>query len=167
MTATGHTTHERPADPTAYRPAAIVASQDTQVGTELEPVVKRVTLDKTRLYQGWPQARNRHTDYAAAQATGLREPNVSGGQTAEYLGQMFMRFFGPGFAGGRLAVSFLGFVNLDDEVTVRGTVTDRAESDDGRVWLEIRMTAETQDGRTVLAGKASGFVPELDDRQEY
>jgi acyl dehydratase len=151
---------ERPADPTAYRPAAIVASRDTRVGTELEPVVKRVTLDKTRLYQGWPEARNRHTDYVAAQATGLREPNVSGGQTAEYLGQMFMRFFGPGFVGGSLAVSFLGTVNLDDEVTVRGTVVDRAEADDGRVRLEIRMTAETQDGRTVVAGKASGFVPE-------
>lgn len=149
-----------PVDPTAFRPAAVVAGRDVTVGTELEPIVKKLTLDKCRIYQGWPQIRNRHTDYAAAQATGLREPNVSGGQVAEFLGEMFMKFFGPGFVGGRLGVSFLGYVNIDDEVTVQGTVVERDETDDGRVRLTIRMTAQTQDGRTVLAGSASGYAPD-------
>ena len=87
-------TTDLPTDPTAFREAAIKASPDTPVGQKLEPITKRVTLDKSRIYQGWPAARNRHTDYAAAQATGLREPNINGGQTAEYLGELFMKFFG-------------------------------------------------------------------------
>jgi acyl dehydratase len=136
----------------------VVASRGVAVGTALEPIVKKVTLDKCRIYQGWPQTRNRHTDYPAAQATGLREPNVSGGQVAEFLGEMFIKFFGEGFAGGSLGVSFLGYINIDDEVTVRGIVVGREVLDDGRVRLTIRMTAETQDGRTVLAASATGYA---------
>jgi hypothetical protein len=149
-----------PIDPTAFRPASVVASRDVAVGTTLDPIVKKVTLDKCRIYQGWPQTRNRHTDYAAAQATGLREPNVSGGQVAEFLGEMFIKFFGEGFVGGSLGVSFLGYINIDDEVTVHGTVTDRDVTDDGRVRLTLRMTAQTQDGRTVLAASATGYAPD-------
>jgi hypothetical protein len=149
-----------PVDPTAYRRASVVATRDLPVGTTLEPIVKRVTLDKCRIYQGWPQTRNRHTDYLAAQATGLREPNVSGGQVAEFLGEMFIKFFGAGFVGGSLRISFLGYVNINDEVTVHGSVVERGVTDDGRIWLALTMTAQTQDGRTVLAGSATGYAPD-------
>jgi acyl dehydratase len=147
-----------PVDPTAYRPASVVAGRDVEVGTTLDPIRKKVTLDKCRIYQGWPRTRNRHTDYAAAQATGLREPNVSGGQVAESVGEMFIKFFGEGFVGGSLSVTFLGYVNIDDEVSVHGTVVGRDLTDDGRVRLTIRMTAQTQDGRTVLAASATGYA---------
>ena len=59
-----------PQDPTAFRPMRQPASRDTPVGFELEPVTKTFTLDKSRIYQGWPAARNRHTDFDAAHATG-------------------------------------------------------------------------------------------------
>jgi acyl dehydratase len=147
-----------PADPTAWRAAAVRATRDTAIGQQLEPIVKRPTLDKSRIYQGWPAARNRHTDYAAAQATGLAEPNINGGQTAEYLGEMFIKFFGAGFIGGSLSVKFTGFVSIDDAVTVRGEVTGRDEQDGGRVRLTVELRAENQDGQRVLAGTATGYA---------
>jgi acyl dehydratase len=146
-----------PSDPTAFRPPAVRASRETEIGQQLEPITKRVTLDKSRIYQGWPEARNRHTDYAAAQATGLREPNVNGGQTAEYLGELFIKFFGAGFVGGSLSVRFIGFVSIDDEVTARGVVTGRSWAGD-RVKLTVDMWVEDRDGRKLLAGTATGYA---------
>src|ERR1051326_2598900 len=108
-----------PSDPTAFRPMRNTALRDTPIGFELEPITRKLTLDKSRIYQGWPAARNRHTDYEAAQASGLREPNINGGQTAEYLGELFIKFFGTGFIGGKLSIKFIGSVALDDEVTAR------------------------------------------------
>jgi acyl dehydratase len=150
-------TPDLPTDPTAFREPAIKASSDIQVGQELEPITKLVTLDKSRIYQGWPAARNRHTDYAAAQATGLREPNINGGQTAEYLGELFIKFFGSGFVGGSLSVKFIGFVSINDTVTVRGVVTG-TETEGNRVKLTVDLWAENQDGVKVLAGTATGYA---------
>jgi acyl dehydratase len=148
-----------PVDPTGYRPMQIVSSPDIPVGFELEPITKTVTLDKSRIYQGWPAVRNRHTDYPAAQATSLREPNINGGQLAEYVGELFIKFFGAGFVGGSLAISFIGFVSIDDTVTARGIVRER-EIDGGRVRLTLDVWLENQRGDKVLVGTASGFAGE-------
>jgi acyl dehydratase len=148
-----------PTDPTAFRPLGQVARRDTPVGFELEPITRKVTLDKSRIYQGWPAVRNRHTDYAAAQMTGLAEPNINGGQTAEYLGELFIKFFGTGFLGGTLAISFIGTVSIDDEVTARGVVKDRIE-EGYRVRLVLDLWLENQRGDKVLVGTASGFAAE-------
>ena len=146
-----------PADPTGYRDSTVRASADTQVGQRLEQIVKHVTLDKSRIYQGWPDVRNRHTDYQAAQATGLTEPNINGGQTAEYLGELFIKFFGSGFVGGSLSVKFIGFVSINDTVTVRGVVTG-TETEGNRVKLTVDLWAENQDRVKVLAGTATGYA---------
>jgi acyl dehydratase len=146
-----------PGDPTAFRLPAVRASRETEIGQVLEPITKRVTLDKSRIYQGWPAARNRHTDYAAAQATGLREPNINGGQTAECLGELFIKFFGAGFLGGSLSVKFIGFVSIDDEITARGVVTGRTAEGD-RVRLTVDMWVEDGEGRKLLAGTATGYA---------
>jgi hypothetical protein len=47
------------------------------------------------------------------------------GQSTEYFGELFIKFFGTGFIGGKLAIKFIAFVALDDEVTARGAVTVR------------------------------------------
>jgi len=150
--------NDLPIDPTAFRPTRIPASRDAQPGAELEPITKQITLDKSRIYQGWPAVRNRHTDYAAAQMTGLREPNINGGQTAEYLGELFIKFFGPGFVGGHLAINFIGSVAVDELVTARGVVRERIEEGD-RVRLVLDVWVENQHGQKVLAGSASGYAP--------
>jgi hypothetical protein len=147
-----------PVDPTAFRPAKVAAGRDVRVGSELEPITKSITLDKSRLYNGWPAMRNRHCDYGAAQASGLREPNVNGGQLTEYLGELFIKFFGAGYLGGKLSLNFLGFVIPGDVVTAHGIVTERLTEGD-RIRLVLKLWLENQRGETVLAGTASGFAP--------
>jgi hypothetical protein len=144
-------------DPTAFQPLSVVATRETEVGYELPPLVKRMSLDKSRIYQGWPEVRNRHTDYEAAHASGLSEPNINGGQIAELFGEILMKFFGTGYLGGALSVAFLNFVALDDEVTAHATVAERIEADD-RLRLVLKLTAENHHGVVVAAGTASGVV---------
>jgi acyl dehydratase len=146
-----------PSDPTGFRPMRVTAHRDLPVGFEVESITRTITLDKSRIYQGWPSVRNRHTDYAAAQATGLREPNINGGQTAELLGELFIKFFGQGFLGGRLSISFLGFVAIDDRLTARGVVKERTE-EGASVRLVLDVWVENQHGQKVLAGQASGLT---------
>jgi acyl dehydratase len=135
----------------------VMATRTTPVGFELEAITKTITLDKSRIYAGWPAVRNRHSDYLAAQASGLREPNINGGQTAEYLGELFIKFFGVGYLGGTLSITFLGFVSPGDEVTARGVVTQRLVEGE-RVKLILGVSLENQRGEKVLVGTASGFV---------
>jgi hypothetical protein len=136
----------------------VVATRDTPVGTELDTVVKATSLDKSRIHQGWPAVRNRHTDYDAAQASGLREPNMMGGQTSEYLGELFLRFFGEGYLGGSLSINYLGFVTPGELVRAKGVVIGR-EVEGERVKLLLDVWVENEHGVKVLAGKASGWAP--------
>jgi acyl dehydratase len=147
-----------PTDPTAFQPMRKSAHRDTPVGFELEPITKTFTLDKSRIYQGWPSARNRHTDFTAAQATGARVPIMNGSQSAEYLGELFIKFFGAGYLGGRLVINFIAPIVLDDVVTARGVVKERIV-EGPRVKLVLDVWLENQDGRKVLVGTAAGFAP--------
>lgn len=152
-------TTELPQDPTAFRPMRRPASRDTPIGFELEPVTKVFTLDKSRIYQGWPAARNRHTDFDAAHATGAPVPIMNGSQSAEYLTELFVKFFGKGYLGGRLVINFRIPIVLDDVLTARGVVTGK-EVEGERVRLVLDVWLENQRGEKVLAGTASGYAAE-------
>ena len=150
-------TAELPTDPTAFHPMKVTASRDIPIGFELEPITKKVTLDKSRIYSWWPKIKSRHSDYAAARATGLQKPNIAGNQTAEYLGELFIKFFGEGYIGGKLSIKFIGFVLPDDEVTAKGIVREKIiEGDAVRLVLDI--WCENQYGEKVIVGTASGLV---------
>jgi acyl dehydratase len=82
-----------------------------------------------------------------------------GGQTAEYLGELFVKFFGIGYLGGSLALNFVGYVTPGDTVTARGVVADRSV-EAGRVRLSLEIWLENQRGEKVIVGKASGFAPD-------
>jgi acyl dehydratase len=137
----------------------LIARTDTAVGFELEPITKVFTLDKSRIYQGWPAARNRHTDFDAAHATGARVPIMNGSQSAEHLTELFVKFFGAGYLGGRLTIRFLRPIELDDVLTARGVVTGR-EVEDEQVKLTLDIWLENQRGEKVLAGTASAYASE-------
>jgi len=145
-------------DPTAFRLPAVTASRDLAVGAELEPVTKHMTLDKSRIYQGWPTTRNRHCDYEAAHATGLAAPNLNGAQTADVLGELFIKFFGEGYLGGTLAFNLIGQVQMEDTLTARGVVT-AIEPEGDRVRLRLDVWVENQRAEKILVGSASGFAP--------
>ena len=146
-----------PTDPTAFRPMKVTASRETEVGFELEPITKRVTLDKTRLYQEWPQEKNIHTDYAKAQRLGHRQPIVMANQVAEYIGELLVKFFGQGYLGGNLSLTAIRIIWVGDEITTKGVVREKvAEGDAIRLILDI--WCENQHGEKVVVGTASGLV---------
>ena len=145
-------------DPTAFTPLETPARRDLPVGFELEPVTKKITLDKSRIYEGWPAIRSRHCDYDAAHATGLPAPNVNGAVVAGVLGELFIKFFGESYIGGKLSFNLIRQVQIDDELTARGVVKDKV-TEDGGVRLVLDVWLDNQNGDKVLVGSASGLVP--------
>ncbi len=145
-------------DPTAFRPMSKRASRDLAVGFELEPITKKITLDKSRIYEGWPATRSRHCDYDAAHATGLPAPNVNGAVVAGVLGELFIKFFGESYIGGKLSFNLIRQVQIDDELTARGVIKDKV-TEDGGVRLVLDVWLDNQNGDKVLVGSASGLVP--------
>lgn len=149
-----------PIDPTAFRPMKVTATRDTQIGFELESLNRKITLDKSRLYQEyqpWPRFKNLHTDYEAAQDWGLRKPVIAGCQLSEYAGELLIKFFGKGYMGGRLSVKFIGVVEPDDEITTKGVVTEKIV-EDTKIRLVLDIWGENQRGEKVVVGTASGLV---------
>jgi len=71
--------------------------------------------------------------------------------------QLMMQFAGAGFVkGGRMSVSFIKPVFVDETLTVRGRVKSReAEGDSTRVTVEV--WCENQDGVKTMVGTASGI----------
>jgi hypothetical protein len=144
-------------DPTAFVPMTVTAKKDLSVVYELEPITKKITLDKARIYEGWPAVRSRHCDYDAAHATGLPAPNANGALVAGTLGELFIKFFGVNYIGGTLSFNLIRQVQLNDELTARGVITDRVVEPDGtRLVLDVWL--ENQSGEKVLVGKASGMA---------
>jgi len=136
----------------------VVASKGTEVGFELEPITKKVTLDKMRLYRvGWPRTKSWHTDYEEAHKWGVDKPLVLASQVTEYIGELLIKFFGRGYLGGDLSVSYIRPMLPDDEIVTKGIVRERtAEGDVVRLLLEV--WCENQHGEKVIAGTASGLV---------
>jgi hypothetical protein len=145
-------------DPTAFTPLKTPASRDLPVGFELEPVTKKITLDKSRIYEGWPATRSRHCDYDAAHATGLPAPNINGAVVAGVLGELFIKFFGKNYIGGTLSFNLIRQVQLDDELTAGGVIKEKVDEADG-VRLVLDVWLDNQNGDKVLVGKASGLAP--------
>ena len=145
-------------DPTAFRPMKVTAGRNTEVGFELEPITKKVTLDKMRLYRaGWPRVKGWHTDYDAAHKSGVDQPIVFASQVTEYIGELLIKFFGKGYLGGTLSVSYIRPMWPDDEITTRGIVRERIVVGDA-VKLLLEVWCENQHGEKVIVGTAGGFV---------
>lgn len=145
-------------DPTAFSPMKITAGKDLPVGYELEPVTKKISLDKARRYEGWPATRSRHCDYDAAHATGLPAPNINGALVAGVLGELFIKFFGENYIGGTLSFNLIRQVQVNDELTARGVIKEKAVEPNGtRLFLDVWL--DNQNGDKVLVGKASGLAP--------
>jgi acyl dehydratase len=152
-------TQELLPDPTAFKPVPQRAAADLDIGFEIGPVSKRMTLDKTRIFEGWPATRSRHCDFPAAHATGLRAPNINGALVAGVLGELYIKFFGEYYLGGTLTFNLIRQVQLDDELTARGVIVEKVHEPTG-VRLVLDVWLEDQAGDKVLVGSASGVVPD-------
>ena len=144
-------------DPTIFRPMKVTASRETEVGFELEPITKKMTLDKMRLYTGWPRAKHYHNDYAASYEVGLQQPIVLGNQVIEHIFELLIKFFGRGYLGGKLSVKVIRHMHPDDEITTKGVVREKVVEGDA-IRLILDVWCENQRGEKVIVGTASGLV---------
>lgn len=144
-------------DPTAFRPMKVTASRELDIGFELEPIIKKVTLDKVRLYTGWPQSRSYHNDYPESHKKGLKEPILLGNQILDFIFELLIKFFGQGYLGGNLSVELIRQMHADDEITTRGVVTGKVVEGEA-IRLTLDISCENQFGEKVIVGIASGFV---------
>ena len=144
-------------DPTAFRPMKVTASRELGIGFELEPVIKKVTLDKVRLYTGWPQSRSYHNDYTEAHLKGLREPILLGNQILDFIFELLIKFFGQGYLGGNLSVELIRQMHADDVITTKGIIQKKVVEGDA-VRLILDVSCENQFGEKVIFGTASGLV---------
>lgn len=145
-------------DPSAFKQMKVTASKDIKVGFEIEPITKKLTLDKMRLYRSqWPRIRSWHNDYEVAQNWGVDKPLAFASQVMEYLGEMLVKFFGEGYIGGNLSVSIIKSVLPEDTITAKGIVREKV-SEDECIRLILEVWCENQNGDKVLVGKASGLV---------
>ena len=144
-------------DSMAFQPMKVTASRETEVGFEVEPIVKTINLYKSRLYHEWPRVKNMHDDYALAQKVGFRQPILAARQVTEHLGELLIKFFGVGYLGGKLSITFVGKMEVDDEITIRGVVREKvAEGEAIRLILDV--WCENQHGEKGVVGTASGLV---------
>ncbi len=144
-------------DPTAFQSMKVMASRDTAVGFELEPIIKRATLDKSRIYNGWPRVKNYHCDFPSAKKVGFKAPLIAGNHSAQFLGEQIVKFFGEGYIAGK--ISFINIQTLlpGDLVITKGVVKEKvAEGDAIRLTLDV--WSENQFGEQVLVGTTSGLV---------
>jgi len=124
-----------------------------EVGDELEPVSRVVTLEDMVLFE--PEGeKNIHTDDEVARAAGLPAAIAAGVQFMSYIFDMLHREYGfQSVEGTVLDVRIREPVLAGDTVTARGRVTEvKADGAEARVSLEV--WCETQRGGHVIAGTA-------------
>lgn len=135
-----------------------IATKEMEVGYEVPPVVKPVTLEKMRQYSGWP-VKSFHTDDEAAQKLGFPRAVAEGMMPYGYAEVMLVDFFGEQWLeeGGDLSLSFIAPVFSGDTITVKGGIREKvAESSGVRLLLDV--WCEREDGQKVVVGTASGLV---------
>jgi len=135
-----------------------VASKQMEVGQELPPLVKEISLDRMRLWTNWVN-RNIHTDWEWAKKAGLPAPIAAGMMSHAYLSEMLTNFFGENwFKSGKLSVSFIRYVVPGDTITAKGVVREK-RVEGSSVIFTADVWCENETGEKVTVGTASARVP--------
>jgi acyl dehydratase len=126
------------------------------VGAELPPLRKTIVQRQIDCYSG-VRPHSIHTDPEWARARGFKAPLVQAMMSTAYVSQLMMQFAGEGFVrGGRMSVSFIKPVLVDETLTIRGRVKSREpEGDATRVTVEV--WCENEEGVKTMVGTASGI----------
>jgi len=129
-----------------------------EVGYSLESVVKRPTLEQSRLnasrYKGEFWETSIHTNEAEARKVGFTKPLFEGMFLINYIFQIMSNAFREAwFRQGELSIALLSPVFPGESVTAKGVVIEKVQDDEGitvilDVWLENDRTDK------ILAGKA-------------
>jgi len=161
----GDLTQDRGGRPSGYA-ADKIAKQKTgktvtshkgfSVGSEI-PSLTKVAYQSTLHNQVFLADSIHNADYARSH--GYAGPLVSGYVLNEYMSEMLVNFFGPGWLrGGRVSLAFIdGGVQEGDRVTCRGTVVEMIDEESG-IRLNLDIWMEKGQGIKAVVGKASGIL---------
>jgi acyl dehydratase len=96
-----------------------------------------------------------HWDDAYAKKAGLPAPIATGMMSTAYLSQMLTEYFGLDWVkGGRLSFSFIKPVFVEDTLTCRGWIKERA-GEGSKANLTLEVWVENQHGEKVTVGEAA------------
>ena len=141
-----------------------VNASNIKVGTELDPLVKQLTLEQMLLFssgEGRVDKVNLHTDAAAAQRdTGMKKPFASGRISMGYACELMSRFVGlEQFSRtGTIDFKFLKPVMPGDTITTHGRVSEVKPVPEGALVI-VEIYCENQKGEKTSVGAATAIVP--------
>jgi len=124
-------------------------------GKEIQSLKKLVTLEAGKLFSGWPEQKNYHTDEKIAQDFGFPSIIMQAFMGVAYLSEMCYGFFGDSwYRGGKLTAKFISTVLLPICLTARGVVKEGA-SDKSKMVSGLDVWLEDEEGGKVQVGEAS------------
>jgi acyl dehydratase len=133
------------------------ATEELAIGQEIEPSVKRMTIERMSrpLMAGGNPI---HHDPAFAKNAGLPAPIATGVMSSAFLSEVLTKAFGVDWMrSGAMDVKFIRPIYAGDTVTARGRIIGKSETSTGvRIALEI--WCETQRGEPATVGTASVVV---------
>jgi acyl dehydratase len=149
---------EAPGQPVARPVAAPTPRSDLSSALELvlwgRP--KAVTLERMRLFSGWPK-KNIHTDEETARAAGCPAPIASATQNMGHLCELLLDNFGDRwFTSGTLNVTFVRPIYAGDTVISRALIAG-SESEHGSDRYVLDLVTINQHGQVVTAGRGTAL----------
>jgi len=141
-----------------------LTAANIEVGTELAPLVKQMTLEKMRWFSGGagrPEKVNLHTDASAAERdTGMKQPFASGRMSLGYASELMSRFVGLDLFSrtGSIDFKFIKPVMPGDTVTVYGRVSEVKPVARGAL-VTVDIYCQNQKGEKTSVGSGSAVVP--------
>lgn len=141
-------------EPAVERTKGRKPAGNAPTGEEIPPLKKLVTLEAGKLFSGWPEKENYHTDKKIAQDFGFPSILMQAFMGVAYLSEMCHGFFGDGwYTGGKLTVKFISTVVLPICLTARGVLKEGA-SGKGRMASGLGVWLEDEEGKKVQVGEA-------------
>jgi acyl dehydratase len=134
--------------------------KDAEVGAEIAPLVKAITLESMREAEAIaainPLANNTniHNDAETAARAGLREPLASANEMTNHFHELLTNFAGPDWVkGGTISLRYTRPVLAGDRITYRGVVEKKVPEGD-RTRLVLKIWSEKPAGQVGI-GSAS------------
>jgi len=124
-------------------------------GAELPPIEKTISIAMCEAFSG--PHRSYHTDREMARALGFPDIVVQGMMSVCFVSELMTRNFGAGwYCGGKLSVSLVNVVWVDDRLSVRAKVREEVP-EGGKRRVHVDVWAEKPDGVKTIVGLASAL----------
>ena len=133
--------------------------EDVDVGTELPPLKKHVTLRQLVMWAGASEdIYELHYDRDFARSQGLRNPILHGRLKAAFLSQLVTDWIGAKGMLKKLTIRYLKMDYVDEDIICKGKVTKKYQHE-GQNLVECDLWAENPAGESTTSGVAICTLP--------